>query len=559
MIALSKKALTENFRQKAVVDKALQAIGASDARRIALFAIHGISPIQQYAFQDQVALALASYLNAQLPRNSDVTWKSIVHWPDVAALGTDGTATVRPSALRIYRSDDSPEKPLHRVYDVYEGYWSPLSKGKTSISSALRWLLNATFLGTSSTAKIPCSPGKLCFDLLYVVGMLILALCICAIAVAFGYEAWAMLARVLPKTSGVSFSNLIQDPFGTAFKLPLPVYVQLLINLVVGYVIAQLVTVINAGRKRYARLRVLSSDAQKDGLFSENAIGARTFHVVAFLILCLVLALLIWLSLAVAAHAGLNGNPKSLTIYIGFVALFIASLQLARSIADFAVENVIGDIQIYTTHDCNSTFHAVRQEIISKVAAALDGVLSAVTDAAAPKLDAYYDAVHILGHSLGSTIGMDVLIRLRQMVNENSIAAAQWHRIRSFTTFGTSLEKTRFFFDVRQPSLNAAQDQWEGDVYGRFFTNNPSALGGNLNGQGIYWSNHWYFRDIVSNEIISYRSDSTIGGFNWYGNEPRAICKNFQIPHNRFFFAWVHSDYLSDPRFWAHAGPVLTR
>jgi hypothetical protein len=112
---------------------------------------------------------------------------------------------------------------------------------------------------------------------------------------------------------------------------------------------------------------------------------------------------------------------------------------------------------------------------------------------------------------------------------------------------------------VRQPSLNASQDQWEGDVYGRFFTDRFPALDGDLNDRGIYWSNHWYFRDIVSNEIVSYQSDSAVGNFSWMGHAPRKICKNFQIPHDRWPFAWVHSDYLADARFWKAAGPVLTR
>jgi len=118
----------------------------------------------------------------------------------------------------------------------------------------------------------------------------------------------------------------------------------------------------------------------------------------------------IWLALYVAGRAALNGDPQVTRFYIASLAISIAFLQLARSIADFAVENVLGDIQIYTTHDCNSAFYAIRQQIISSVASALNGVLSAVVDEKAEVLEPYYDAVHIFGHSLGSTVGMDVLI-----------------------------------------------------------------------------------------------------------------------------------------------------
>src|SRR5690348_16779815 len=39
-------------------------VGGPTRKRSAIFAIHGISPQQRYAFQDQVATSLQSYLNA---------------------------------------------------------------------------------------------------------------------------------------------------------------------------------------------------------------------------------------------------------------------------------------------------------------------------------------------------------------------------------------------------------------------------------------------------------------------------------------------------------------
>ena len=171
----------------------------------------------------------------------------------------------------------------------------------------------------------------------------------------------------------------------------------------------------------------------------------------------------------------------------------------------------------------------------------------------------YYDRVHVFGHSLGSTIAMDVLISLRQLVEQSLLPLQNWARIRSLTTFGTSLEKTRFFFDVRKPTINATQDQFENDVYGRFFSDNPAVLANVNNSLGIYWSNLWYFRDIVANEIVSYASDVAPGSsFRWgSGAPPQPICANTQLPHNRPRFAWVHSDYLSDPLFWDKVAPVL--
>jgi len=61
-------------------------------------------------------------LTRSLLSSSKFTWQSIVHWPQVAPQERQQRRDVRPTALRLYRSDDKPEEPEHRVYDVYEGY-----------------------------------------------------------------------------------------------------------------------------------------------------------------------------------------------------------------------------------------------------------------------------------------------------------------------------------------------------------------------------------------------------------------------------------------------------
>jgi hypothetical protein len=561
VIPLSQKDLVAKFRPIAQRVADARAPDPPDAKRVAVFAIHGISPIQRYAFQDQVALALQSYLNASEPANSTITWKSIVHWPTVATDSSGEDVAVRPSALRLYQSGDDPNEPARRVYDIYEGYWSPLSKGKANIASAAKWLLNATFLGNSNTANVPCSPGKLVFDLLYVAALIIGALLAFAFAFWCGYEAWQALVAGLALKLPATFVDLVQNPFQTLFKFPRLVYVEILIYLAIGYVVAQIVTSLNAARKREGRRRTISGDASSRGHFESATTGAHTFHLIMFGLLVVILAALVWLAWFVSRSSDFTADTW---IYVGGIVGFVAFIQAARSIADFAVENVLGDVEVYTTHDENSAYYVVRGAIIAAVTIALKGVLNAVSTPQAPagktdpEQEPYYDAVHVLGHSLGSTIAMDVLILLRQLIEENSLADRQWKRIRSFTTFGSALEKTRFFFDVRQPNLNAAQDQWQDDVYGRFFTSALTALDTPTNADGIYWSNLWYFRDVVSNAIVSYQSDCNVGSFQFVSAR-RAICQDYQLPHKRFLFAWVHSDYLGDPLFWQRAGPVLTR
>jgi hypothetical protein len=564
MIAISRTKLTAELRSALPPVAPPAAAEVQEAqpvtRRVAIFAVHGISPIQRYAFQDQVATTFQSYLNSREPVGSGRTWNACVHWPRVAKEDPSGSDNVRPSALRIYRGNN-PDAPTDRIYDVYEGYWSPYSKGKTSIWSALRWLLNATFLATSSTANIPCRPAKLWSDIFYVVILFVGALLLCCAALALGFTAWMFLSQMLPST--VTYQQLLEDPFRTVFRLPLVVYVEFIIDLIVGYILAQIFVVYYVSRKRDARTKTTRADSGQHGTFANDTMQPRTFHRFILWILWLAFILLVAAAIGIAIFPGNfhARNPLFAVAYIAALALSVVFLQFARATADFTLENLLGDVQIYTTHDQNSTFYTIRKQIIAAVASCLRGVLSAVVDPTKDPPEPYYDAIHIVGHSLGSTVGMDVLILLREMIQQGSVARQQWEKIRSFTTFGTALEKTRFFFDVRHPTLNAAQDQWENDVYGSFFTDDPDELRKPATDAGIYWSNYWYFRDIVANAIASYESDVAVGtNFQWQQQTraTRPISRNFELPHKRWRFAWVHSDYLADPLFWANAGPVLT-
>ncbi len=548
----------------------------SERKRHAVFAVHGISPIQRYAFLDQVAATLQSFLNAREDAaKSGHSWGAVVHWPRVAA--RDGE-TVRPTALRIYRNDRSPDDPHGITYDVYEGYWSPLSKGRTNFASALKWLLNSTFLATSSTANIPCTWEKLKSDLPYVAVLLGTVLAALLTALAVGLYAWAVFIRgfVPPPSGPVTYWALLENPTA-ALRLPFLAYVELGIDAVAAYVLAQLAVMHSVGFRRVKRtkerMKELSAHA-KDGEshFTRTTIDAHAFHRDASVLLWIVFVVLLLAAAGVAAVAqasvhqlvGQPGGWHAVAWHLFAGAVVGASVlifQGARSMANWAVENVLGDVQIYTTHDQNSGYYSIREQIVQTVSDALIAVLRATDTTGNAHAGPYYDSIHIFGHSLGSTVAMDVLIRLRQLLQEGTLADDPWKRIRSFTTFGTALEKTQFFFDVRHPTINAAQDQWENDVYGRFFTKDRGVLRDSDNSQGIYWSNLWYFRDIVANAIVSYQSDVSPGSsFVWTtGRGAREIYENYELKHPRPRLAWVHSDYLQDPLFWGKVGPIVAQ
>lgn len=555
--------LTNDIAARLSDERSSAASPIATKRRTAIFAIHGISPTQRYAFQDQVAVGLQSCLNAieqgKLPP-STTKWASVVHWPQVAA--GDDSRTLRPSALRIHQSGDDPDDPQRPVYDVYEGYWSPLSKGKTNIASALRWLFNSLFLPASSTANIPCTSDKLWSDLTYVGVLIAKGIAALLLAVIVGFFAWASYLSLLSPNGGPTFWDAVTSPMAAIKALHAGGVAELAIDIVAAFVLAQIFVMHRTAGERKERTHELKTDAMASGSqFVEETISAEKFHRAAVMVLWATFIVIVLVAYAVAVLVvGIHFDRVIQFLVSGaLITMTVGLIQFARAAADFAVKNVLGDIQIYTTHDTNSDYHMVRQAIVQCVTDALVGVLRAVTDRAADNPPPYYDCVHVFGHSLGSTVGMDVLIALRQLVQEGALTDAQWNRVRSFVTFGTSLEKTRFFFDVRQPTINAAQDQWENDVYGRFFTDNINALKQPDNSGGIYWCNLWYLRDIVANEIVSYSSDVGVGSsFAWAPNAPaRPICDNHRLENAKPRMAWIHSDYLTDPAFWGHAGGVI--
>ncbi|HYK52228.1 MAG TPA: hypothetical protein VEV38_01695 [Candidatus Eremiobacteraceae bacterium] len=558
--------LSKEAAAQALPVSAPQSLVDSAARkqRTAIFAIHGISPTQRYAFQDQVAAGLQSCLNAieqakQPP--STTTWGSVVYWPQVAQ--GDNSQTLRPSALRIFQSGDDPSDPQRQSFDVYEGYWSPLSKGKTNIASALKWLLSSIFLPASSTASIPCTSQKLWSDLTYVGALIAKGIAALLLAFVVGFFAWASYLALLGSPTGVpTFVSAITSPMAAIKALGVGGIAELAIDVFAAFLLAQIVVMHRTAGERAERTRELAADAMPTGSqFAQETISAENFHRVAIVALWVTFVVLALIAVAIAVwplRVGLNHVGELLFSGV-LITATVGFFQIARAAADFAVENVLGDIQIYTTHDTNSGYYMIRRSIMQSVADALVGVLRAVGDRSAAEPAPYYDAVHVFGHSLGSTVGMDVLIALRQLVEQGAVTREQWSRVRSFVTFGTSLEKTRFFFDVRQPTINAAQDQWENDVYGRFFTDNIKALAQPDNTGGIYWTNLWYFRDIVANEIVSYASDVGVGSsFTWAQNAPaRSICDNHLLNNTKPRTAWIHSDYLGDPAFWGFTSRVL--
>src|SRR5947209_4023945 len=609
-------------RAEAAYADAITAVVAGPPQPIALVGVHGISPSQQYAFQDQLATGLLAYLNARddlrlgieyterrggedrrsaasAPpgperrsgrdrrsgadrrtrtetraagdrRGVHPRWAATPYWPRVSRHTED--PVLKPSALRLHlRTEKDHTQPTTQVYDVYEGYWSPLSKGKTNIVSALLWLLRITFLATSSTARVPATWGKLAWDLGYVFTALALVVGLFAGAAYAGLKAWTHFLALFPQTNSPSFWTFAANPFASLGALPRYAWWHFVFVVLLAYLAVQLIQLMCHRWRGRRRKSELLEDSGEHGHFRAETIEAQKFHrVLTILFVTAFVALAIADGILLAIYH--PQNPAGVAWESAWLLLTAAMVQLGRWLAGFVVENILGDVQIYTTHDCNNTFYGIRQQIIAAVTNAVLGAVNAVKvdlepdgtpivhrdEKGNPIPDPpLYRSIHVAGHSFGTTIAMDVLLRVRQLSYEGSVTEDAWGRVRSLTTFGTALEKTRFLLDVRNPTVSAAQQQWQNDAYGRFFTLERSTLDNHDNSDGIYWENLWYFHDVVANKIVSYKSDAQPGSFGW-GHAERDICANHEIPHPRWPGAFVHGDYIGDALFWKSVGPTFT-
>ncbi len=103
-------------------------------------------------------------------------------------------------------------------------------------------------------------------------------------------------------------------------------------------------------------------------------------------------------------------------------------------------------------------------------------------------------------------------------------------------TFGSPLEKTRFFFDRDTPT-----DLPPGTE--RFTDHVRKALASTQ--KGIQWYNAWYFRDVIADKLTSYDNVD-----NW---DLRPI----RLPLLANLTHMAHSDYLGDKEFMKKVAPLL--
>lgn len=512
-----------------------------EATRVAIVCVHGVAPHPRYEFQDQVSGLLCDRLNDVVHGDRFVV--DVINPGNVLRHGDEDP---QPTISRVHRqSDEDAGDPDGSYFDVMEAYWSPISKGRTSWLSVVNWILKIVFVPLNTTARYDATWKKQFFDYGYIGGALLLALALFVVSLT---AVWQSFLRVIAVTGLLShpaseFVNTLNANADAPGGVPIKIVVWLFVGVIGAFLLAQ---ALGAVWKLFVQRKALRNN--------RNAVLHRVISI----------AVLIVLGVAFVYAMAVARFPNGALGWRGilFLVLTFVAFQLGYALLIGFMVGFFGDVQIYTTRDENdSRFYELRDEI-------LDVAVQAMIRAISPRVNGgrRYDRVIVLAHSLGATIAMDALTRLYQLALQGAVTHEEFWRIRAFITAGSSLEKTRYFFDVSGVTPSASFEYWRKEAYGAIFCKDPSVLD-KPNGHGVFWANYWYFQDPLCNETRSYRSYLQPGEslessrvlreereaeeVADNGDDGRLLCRN-ERGHKRMSLSrpLLHGEYLYDPWFW---------
>ncbi len=439
--------------------------------------------------------------------------------------------------------------------DVYEVYWAPLTARKTTARSVLWWLLRTTFLPGSRMTR---PSRKTLWDAgAAVVAVTLVSAVVLGAAMSVGNLSSQVAVCHPSRTeqAGASPTTPAPDPTPSP-RVPLGCELPPEQRNTAGESVtagwhAQVAAVFGA---------IANSIELQDRPFSEMspAHAARVLDLIPLsswfmmMLIAFLLAQTVYRLAQIAAAAiqggrGVRRNnlrrqvvllvllllalffaiqviPPVLIAFILVVVVTAAILRVGRT---FLAES-LGDVQIYAERDENNEHYAAREAVLAE---------AEKTFALVAERD--YAHLVVIAHSLGSVIAFTALDRLRRRIPE------LLPRIDAFVTFGSALEKVRFFFERRKQADEAASQRLVRPARGI--------------AENRVWLNLWYKNDVVANPITTFDSETAKHKDYRHGAEPpferlleearRHLVVNisYGYPVTWLPLAWTHSRYWGDP------------
>jgi len=434
--------------------------------RVAVYVTHGMGQQVPYQTIEGVALAVVRGVEEKRQAGAAATEPVIRS----VRLGTTGSP-VEPELVRAEFEIKDEHGESHEVH-IYEAYWAPLTEGKVTAQDVIGFLLDAGWNGIANTEagtfKRWMFGGEREFKLN-------------RIALISAFASVVALLGSLLLINAVVVSAAASRAIGAAKSFPTG---DLLIGLTWDLLVVDIAGILIAlgvliGRSKSAAVRIA-----------------------AWFLVGLGSAAILYAALVMALRLASWIHPASLTpgegwnkfvAFLPMLVLFLWMLEFwgARKVRILLIEYV-GDVAAYIAAHTVSKFWEVRQQIWQ----AAMRVARAVYYARTADDSAYlYDKVIVVGHSLGSVIGYDVLngLSLEEGFSGGPLQVAQ--RTRMFLTFGSPLDKTAFLFRTQQDMNSAVREVAAAAVQPMIvdYKNRPRE-----------WVNLWSRSDIISGKLDFY-------------------------------------------------------
>jgi pimeloyl-ACP methyl ester carboxylesterase len=475
-----------------------------------------------------------------------------------------------PIPIRVRRGKEQT------TADVYEIYWAPITARKTKARSVLGWLLKQTFLPGKALRK---PSRKTLFDLTWLTGAAIASAFLVLVVVFsltdlthqaycnldrgdsgdvancpttdvqpsgteevdvrnsvtseatfqgreqlfsasknFWNSLWSSVVNFIPRIQGdpsvkpetgpLVPTGVLNELTAVVNRMPLPFLLPLVAIL---WVTVQLLyRLVNLGDEKWLKLASLALQ-----LAIPFILLAAGFSYWVALLALVVLSLVSWFPLFQRPEVSVMAVEFFLLLSLiqfapPVLVAFVWVLAFARVFFGGArrfLAEVFGDVQVYTNRDELSTHFAAREGVL----AAAEHVFETVDRRG-------YEGVVVVGHSLGSVVALDALQRLD--ARDSTILT----RVDAIVTFGTALEKVKYFFSRESDSYSGLavrrlkeRERAIADAGGYEDIRQSVAVTQSLQtldravglagGRRRAWVNLWYANDVVANPITTFGID----------------------------------------------------